>query len=355
MDWIIYGANGYTGRLIAAEAVKRGLKPVLAGRNRIEIEELASNLGLEARIFSLEDAAKVRSQLADKGLVLHCAGPFSSTSAPMLAACIATSTHYLDITGEISVFEHAWEQGDAARRADVVVCPGVGFDVVPTDCLAASLTNILPASERLTLAFEAGGGVSRGTALTSLEGLSLGGKVREDGKLKTVPLAFKTREIPFAHGPRQAVTIPWGDVFTAWVSTGVPNIEVYLSLPPTAIKRLRRLALLKPLLGLGWVQAWLRKRAEASISGPDEDARAASGVQVWAEALSLDKRRVTGILTGPNGYDITVMASLGVVEYLLETTVEGGFYTPSLLMGADYAARLEGVTMQLGVPAPAGG
>lgn len=355
MDWMIYGANGYTGRLIADQAVQRGLKPILAGRNRTEIEGLASSLGLEARIFSLDDAAKLRAQLADMRLVLHCAGPFSSTSAPMLAACIATATHYLDITGEISVFEHAWGQGEAARRADVVVCPGAGFDVVPTDCLATSLINILPAAERLTLAFEAGGGLSRGTALTSLEGLAGGGRVREDGVLKTVPLAYKTREIPFRHARRQAVTIPWGDVFTAWVSTGVPNIEVYLALPPAAIKRLRRLALLQPLLGLGWVQAWLRRRAEAGSSGPDEGARAASGVQVWAEAVSLDKRRVSGTLSGPNGYDITVMASLGMVEYLLGTPVEGGFYTPSLLMGADYAASLPGVDMRLGEPGAPGG
>lgn len=351
MNWIIYGANGYTGQLLAREAARRGLRPVLAGRNHAAVHALADELQLESRIFGLDDGPALVAELAGMRLVMHCAGPFSATSAPMLEACLASGAHYLDITGEISVFEHAWQQSERARKADVVLCPGTGFDVVPTDCLAASLANILPAAAELTLAFEAGGGLSRGTARTSLEGLAKGGCVRRDGEMKSVPLGWKTREIPFRHATRQAVTIPWGDVFTAWVSTGVPNIEVYMSMPPAAIKRLRRFAWLQPLLGLGPVQNFLRKRVDRSVAGPGQETRAATGVQVWAEAVSMDGRRVSGTLVGPNGYDITVTASLGVVEHLLGQDVEGGYYTPSLLMGAAYAASLPGIDMQLGKPA----
>jgi short subunit dehydrogenase-like uncharacterized protein len=349
-EWMIYGANGYTGRLMALEAVRRGMRPLLAGRNAAEVEGLAGELGLPARVFTLDDERSVRDALRGLRLVLHCAGPFSATSQPMIRGCLHSGAHYLDITGEISVFENAWGQGDAARRADVVLCPGTGFDVVPTDCLAASLVARLPSATGLSLAFEPGGGMSRGTAKTSVEGLARGGCVRRGGELQRVPLAWKTRRIPFAHGERLAVTIPWGDVFTAWVSTGVPDIEVYLSVPPATVRSLRRLRLVQPLLGLGWVQGLMKRRIDRRGAGPSDERRASTRTEVWGEVTSADGRCVQGTMTTPNGYELTVTASLGIVEHLLKADVEGGYYTPSLLVGADFAAGLPGVSMHIGSP-----
>jgi len=345
--WLIYGASGYTGGLVAREAVRRGLSPVLAGRNAQSVAALAHELGLESRIFALDQPAAVLEGITDCALVLHCAGPFSATSQPMIAACLAAGVHYLDVTGEISVFSNAHEQADIARRADVVLIPGVGFDVVPSDCLAASLIQVLPSATSLVLAFEAGGGPSPGTAKTSIEGLAKGGAVRQDGKLTRVPLAWKSRQIPFAHGSRSAMTIPWGDVYTAYVSTGIGNVEVYMSVPAATIKRIRSLRWLQPLLGSAAVQNFLKRRIERSVKGPSDDRRKKSACQLWGEVCASDGRRVSATMTTPNGYDLTVAASLGVVEYLLDHDVEGGYYTPSLLMGADYAASLPGVEMHL--------
>jgi len=347
MGWAIYGANGYTGALAAREAVARGLRPVLAGRNEAAVRALAGELGLEFRVFGLDDAAAVRAGVDGLGLVLHCAGPFSRTSAPMVEACLASGAHYLDVTGEIDVFAAVHARHEAARRADVVLLPGAGFDVVPTDCLAASLAAALPAAVSLQLAFEAGGGLSPGTAKTSLERLPRGGCVRRDGQLTTVPLGWKTRTVPFAHAERLAVTIPWGDVYTAWVSTGIPDVEVYLSAPPSTIRRLRRLRYLRPLLGAAPVQAFLQRRIEAGVKGPDAETRAASGAEIWGEVRTADGRSASATMSTPNGYDVTVSASLGIVERLLGEAVEGGFYTPSLLMGAGYAASLPGVRFSL--------
>ena len=346
--WMIYGANGYTGQLVARDAVGRGLSPILAGRNRAGVEALARELGLESRIFSLDDDATVSAQLRDCRLVLHCAGPFSVTSRPMTEACLAAGTHYLDITGEISVFAQAHRLHERARRADIVLIPGVGFDVVPSDCLAASLMQALPAATELVLAFEAGGGVSPGTAKTSIEGLARGGAIRKDGKLKTVPLAYKTRLIPFAHGERMAVTIPWGDVYTAHVSTGVGNIEVYMAISPRQAGSLRRMRWVQPILGLPLVQNFLKRRISKTVRGPDIQRRENTEAQLWGEVSSADGRRVSATMTTPNGYDLTVSAGLGIVQHLLEHDVEGGYYTPSLLMGAAYAASLPGVVMRIG-------
>jgi len=346
--WLIYGASGYTGGLIAREAARRKLSPILAGRNGQSVSALAQELGLESRIFALDQPSAVLEGIRDCALVLHCAGPFSSTSQPMIAACLAAGVHYLDVTGEISVFSNAQEQAEEARRADVVLIPGVGFDVVPSDCLAASLVRALPSATSLVLAFEAGGGPSPGTAKTSVEGLAKGGAVRRDGVVTMVPLAWKSRKIPFAHGSRSAMTIPWGDVYTAYVSTGIGNVEVYMSVPDTAIKRIRRLRWLQPLLRSGAVQNFLKRRIERSVQGPSGERRKNSVCQLWGEVIGADGRRISGTMTTPNGYDLTVTASLGVVQHLLEHDVEGGYYTPSLLMGADYAATLPGVEIHLG-------
>ncbi|MCP4048884.1 MAG: NAD(P)H-binding protein [Gammaproteobacteria bacterium] len=345
--WMIYGANGYTGKLIVEQARQQGLRPILAGRNRQVIEAMAAETGFDSLVFDLEDTPAVHNALEGVSIVLHCAGPFSATSQPMIEACLKNNCHYLDITGEISVFANAEWRSDEARHADIVLMPGVGFDVVPTDCLAATLVRVLPAATSLTLAFEAGGGMSPGTAKTSIEGLAGGGCIRRDGKLKWVPLAWRTREIPFEHGKRLAVSIPWGDVFTAYISTGVPDIEVYMSAPPAAILRMKRLRMIKPLLSMHWVQNMMKRRIEKSVTGPGAGERQNTEMHLWGEVSSADGRCVSATMTTPDGYDVTVTASLGIVEYLLENDVEGGFYTPSLLMGADYGTKLPGVSINI--------
>src|SRR4051812_48469930 len=208
MTFLIYGANGYTGELIAREAVRRGQKPVIAGRSADKLAPLAKELCLEFRAFALD-----KPQLDGVEAVLHCAGPFVHTSAPMVRACLDAGVHYLDITGEIAVFEAIMSMNDAAARAGVTLIPGVGFDVVPTDCLAAMLAARLPGATELELAFYSPGAeLSRGTLKTMIESIDEGGAVRRDGKIVRVPPAYEAREIPFAAGPRMAMTIPWGDV-----------------------------------------------------------------------------------------------------------------------------------------------
>ena len=345
--WMIYGANGYTGRLIVEAAQARGLSPILAGRNRQTIEAMASETGFDSIVFDLDDKAASIEALKGVAIVLHCAGPFSATSQQMIEACLENHCHYLDITGEISVFANAYKQSDEARHAEIVLMPGVGFDVVPTDCLAATLVKHLPAATAMTLAFMSGGRMSPGTAKTSIEGLAGGGCVRKDGKLKWVPLAWKSREIPFATGKRIAMTIPWGDVFTAYISTGVPDIEVYTAASPSTVLRLKRMRMVRPLLAMQWVQNMMKRRIEKSVTGPALGEREKSQMQLWGEVSSADGRSVSATMQTPDGYDVTVTASLGIVEYLLKNEVEGGFYTPSLLMGGDYAVTLPGIKINV--------
>jgi short subunit dehydrogenase-like uncharacterized protein len=346
MDWMIYGANGYTGKLVVEEAVRRGLRPVLAGRSSAALEPMSQKHGLPVRAFALDNAQALRSGLNGIGLVLHCAGPFSATCAPMLEACLDVGAHYLDITGEIDVFAHCHAQDARAKEKDIVVLPGSGFDVVPTDCLAAQLKRELPTADSLVLAFEAGGGPSPGTAKTSVEGLGKGGRARINGELKRVPLAWKTRSFERDGEQRFAMTIPWGDVYTAYLSTGIPNVEVYMGVPPATASRLRKLRLLGPLLGLGPVQSLLKQQVEKKVRGPSDSTRGKTGCVVWGEVRDAQGNEVKRRLRTPNGYEITVTAALGIVARLLSgERPSGGYYTPSRLMGANYVLGLPGVRL----------
>ena len=340
---LIYGANGYTGELIAREAKRRGLQPILAGRNRDKLSVLASELGLQCRCFDLQDVASIAAHLQGVQTVLHCAGPFSATAQPMMQACLQAKVNYLDITGEISVFEYAQTLDAAAKQAGIVICPGVGFDVVPTDCVAATLKAALPDASHLTLGFDSRSSFSPGTAKTSVEGLAQGGKIRAHGQIKTVPLAAKTRRIDFGNGEKLAMTIPWGDVSTAYHSTGIPNIEVYIPASPGLVSKLKRLNWIRPLLGLAFVQRLLKKQIEKKVHGPSESARGKARTFVWGEARNAAGVIKTARIEVPNGYTLTVDAALAVVAGVAVRQGPGGSYTPSHLLGADLLSQLPNV------------
>jgi len=338
--WMIYGANGYTGELIAREAAARGHRPILAGRNGDKVRALASELGLEARSFGLDQPEETAGHIQGCGLVLNCAGPFSATAEPMMKACLAARAHYLDITGEIAVFELAQSLDDKARSAGVVLCPGVGFDVIPTDCVAASLKAALPDATHLALGFDSRSGFSPGTAKTSVEGLAQGGKVRRDGKIVTVPLAYRVRRIDFGDGEKDAMTIPWGDVSTAYHSTGIANIEVFIPGSPRMISGAKKANYVRPVLGLKWVQRLIKARIAKTVKGPDEQARASMPTFVWGEARNARGETRTARIRTANGYSLTITGSLAVVEHLLAARPAGGAYTPSKLVGPDLVSRL---------------
>ena len=335
-QWMLYGANGYTGRLIAEEAARRGMKPILAGRNREKIEALARELGCPSRVFALGDAAGVGEQLADVRAVLHCAGPFSATAEPMMAGCLRAGVHYLDITGEIPVIEAAAARHREAVDAGVALIPAVGFDVVPSDCLAAMLARRLPGATQLLLAFAGTGTVSPGTAKTMLEGLPHGGRVRVDGQITKVPAAWKSMEIPFREGLRTAVTIPWGDVASAWHSTGIPNIEVYLALPPGQIRWLRRMRLLLPALRMPLVQPVLRYGVGRFVTGPSAKERRVGRASFWGRVCDAEGNAVEATLVTPNGYTLAALTALASVEKVLTGEAPAGFSTPSKAFGAEF-------------------
>ena len=224
-----------------------------------------------------------------------------------------------------------------------MLLPGVGFDVVPSDCLAAHLKRRLPSATHLALGFQSLGRMSRGTATTMAENIHRGGLVRQGGVLRRVPAAWKTQVIDFGTGPVKAITIPWGDVATAFHSTGIPNIEVYMAAPLGLRLAARASRSFGWLLGSRPVQRLLRRRIRAGPPGPTEEERAGGRSYLWGEAVDDTGQRVVSRLQGPEGYTMTVQAALGVVERVLAGDALPGFQTPSSVYGCDFVLGLEGM------------
>ncbi len=341
---LIYGANGYTGRLIVRQAIARGLRPILSGRNAQEISSIAREYGIEARPAALDNPAELDAALTGCTVVIHCAGPFSKTSRAMVEACVRNRVHYLDITGEISVFEALASpaRSGEAKAAGVMLLPGAGFDVVPSDCLAAHLKRRLPTATWLTLAFSGGTGLSRGTATTMIENVARGGAVRRAGKITHVPAGWRERNIDFGDKVRHVVTLPWGDVSTAFHSTGIPNVEVYTAAPAGAIRGMMVARYFGWLLATPPLQSFLKGRVRAGAPGPSDQQRSAAQARLWGEVWDDDGNRMQSRLRSPDGYSLTALTTVAAAEKVLGGGAKPGFQTPSLAFGADFILEIAG-------------
>jgi len=339
MTVLLYGAYGYTGELVAEEAADRGVDLIVAGRNGTKTRRVGIQLDVESRVF---DAPAAADNLDGVDTVLNCAGPFTETYEPIVDACLETGTNYLDITGELPVFEALAERDREAERAGVCLLPGVGFDVVPTDCIAGHLHDRMQGATDLTLGFEAPGTVSGGTLASAIEHAAGGGTVRRDGRLESVEIGAGNREIDFGNGPRHAVRIPWGDVSTAYYTTGIRNIEVYTAMPEGTARWLSLLGVLSPLLELDAVTTALQWLARQFVSGPDEAERASAQTFVWGEATD-GERTITSRLVTPETYALTADAATTAVERIENGDPPIGYQTPTTAFDPEFVLGLESV------------
>jgi short subunit dehydrogenase-like uncharacterized protein len=343
MSLLVYGAGGYTGALIARTATAQGLQPILAARRAESLTALAQELGASTRVFALDDPAAIDRQLAGVRVVLNCAGPFAHTALPLVQGCLRARAHYLDITGEIAVFEALAARTAEASAAGVMLLPGAGFDVVPSDCLAAHVAQRLPTATHLTLAIEVKSRTSHGTATTMVENIGQGGMVRRDGKLTRVPAAWRTRTVDLGEGPKRAVTLPWGDVSTAFYTTGIPNIEVYFAAPLSLRLGLHATRWLGPLLATAPLQRRLKAQVKARPAGPSDQHRQTSETLLWAEARDPRGGVAAARLRTPEAYELTHLIATRLAAAALRGEVKPGFATPAGAYGKDLILAVPGV------------
>jgi short subunit dehydrogenase-like uncharacterized protein len=346
MTWMIYGANGYTGALVAEEAVARGHRPILAGRSAEKLKPLAQRLGLDYHVFTLEDPHLAARQLSDVDAVHHAAGPFVHTSAPMIKACLQAGVHYLDITGEYPVFENTFAHDSQAREAGIALISGVGFDVIPTDCLAKYVADQVPGAGELEIAFAALTRTSAGTTHSMIELMRDGGRTRRDGQLVPLRLGQRVRRVQFSDKSRLVVEIPWGDVSTAWRTTAIPNTSTYMAYPPALARTLQLVSRVIDVTGplrSKAVRQFAHRVIAARMRGPSANARQSGRCYIWARASRADGTSAQAWLETPEAYQFTVIAGVRVVERLLASPASiVGATTPALAFGADFVLDIPG-------------
>ena len=334
MSFLIYGASGYTGKLIVESAVKQGLKPTLAGRTESKIQPLAKEFGLDYLVFGLDNIDEIAKHLKSFPLVLNCAGPFSRTAKPMIKACLQAGTHYLDITGEIEVFELAKSYHQQAKDKNIIVMSGVGFDVVPTDCMAKYLHTQLPDATHLELAFLGlGGSISHGTMSTMVEGLGRSGAIRENGKIVTKPTGQEGKIIDFGIKKHFAMTIPWGDVSTAFTTTGIPNIQVFTGVPKSSYNMMKMQFLFNPIVRLSFVKKQIQKYVDKNIVGPTAEQLEKGISLIYGKVTNANGLTKEARLQTREGYFLTAEMALIITQKVLNNKLESGYQTPAKLFG----------------------
>ncbi|MEZ5726589.1 MAG: saccharopine dehydrogenase NADP-binding domain-containing protein [Burkholderiaceae bacterium] len=338
---IVYGAYGFTGRLVAQEAVARGLRPRLAGRDAVKPRAVAESLGCEHTAVGIDDAAGLRALLQPASVVLHCAGPFVDTSAPMVQACLDTGTHYVDITGEPPVFAACHDRDAEARTKGVMLLPGAGFDVVPTDCLSGLLKQRLPDATHLTLAFMSSGGLSRGTMRTGSRYLADGTLVRVDGRVVTRAGSPCIR-VDLGDGPTEVTATTWGDVYTAWYSTGIPNIEVFMAMPPEGRKMVDSPLLVRKFLASRLARGLVERKLQAMPAGPSDEARATGHALAYGRATNAAGQSVELRLRTHEAYRLTAESAVEIGKRVLNGDAPVGYQSPAMAYGPELVLALEG-------------
>lgn len=340
MKTLIYGAYGYTGELITREAIERDLDIVVAGRNGTKTRGLGIELEVEARVF---DPGEMAAQLDDIDVVLNCAGPFTRTYEPIVEACLDNGAAYLDINGELPIFEALAERDREAEEAGIPILPGVGFEIVPTDCLALHLHDRLPDATHLRIGVRGRPGLSGGTVATLLEHADSGASIRRDGVIEQLPIGSHSREIDFGDGPRNATLVPLADVSTAYYTTGIGNIEAYAAMPELAERALRLGHPLTSIFSVTPIKRTLQRAVRTVVGGPSERAREQNRVSIWGEATNGD-RTVVSRLETPEPYSLTVDSTTSALQHLESMeTLPTGFETPSVAFDAEFVLELDGV------------
>ncbi len=331
---ILYGSYGYTGRLIAKECLAKKLNVILAGRNKEALQQQITETGFPFEVVDIDDTSSLHSLLLKGKVVIHCAGPFRHTSKAMADACLETKTHYTDITGEYQVFELLADYDQKAKAAGITIMPGTGFDVVPSDCLALHLKNRLPSATHLQLAFTMSkGGLSRGTKKSMVEGMGEDGQIRKNGKLTPLALGAKSMEVDFGSFKTSTLCIPWGDISTAWRSTGIPNIEVYAGASERMIKNAKRAKYINWLLRKRWVKRFLLKKIDKQNPGPSDEKRENGRSYLWGKVSDDKGNQVESRLETLSGYSLTAKTSVLIAEKIISGNFQSGYQTPAMAYG----------------------
>ena len=342
---LIYGAYGFTGAGISKLASEYGITPVLAGRNESKLKPLAESLGYDYVVLSLENNHdNLVKVLKHFEIVLHIAGPYTFTGEPMLDAVVEAGTHYVDLTGENHVIQQQLDRHEEFKAANIMVMPSVGYDVVPTDCLNVYVADQVDNPTNLTMVINGnytaaeGASASRGTMKSGLEVMGRPLLMRQKGEMVEVSALKVIHRVE--DGQEQTlVQIPWADMMTSYVSTGVPTIEVF---------QLRQ----------GELPGWLPRVAQSDFGrrilgwlidkfapeGPPPGALETRQTRIVSTATNDAGESASAAMITPEPYLLTFHSTLIVAKRVIDGHWESGFQTVGKVYGPDLVLEVPGVS-----------
>jgi short subunit dehydrogenase-like uncharacterized protein len=315
---MIYGATGYTGREVAQLAAGAGLNPVLGGRDTGRLTMLAAELGVESRTFGLDDMAAVQDAMSEVDVLLNCAGPFMKTAEIFMTTAIRAGVHYLDIAAELDSYQLAEKLDDEARAAGVMLLPGGGGSVAMLGCLAGHAAERVTNAQRIRIALNVTGSMSRGSAISAAENLTAECLMRSGGTLTRRDPA-EVSEFDFGGGPVTCSPVTLPDLVTIWQATKIPNIETYVHVS---------------------ADAFPQGDLAALPDGPTLEHRQANRYQVAVEATGQDGNIARAVLDTVNGYTFTSLAAAEAARRVLAGEHRPGFQTPAVLFGNGFAETI---------------
>ena len=364
----LYGATGYTGRLVAAELRRRGLDFLVAGRNAERVREVVRDLGgdVPCRVAALEDRDALRHAVGDCAVVINCAGPFTRYGEPVVRAAVETGTHYVDTTGEQGFMQDVAERYDApARAAEVAVMPACGFDYVPGDLICRLAAGGHEPLRELVLAyFVADFGATRGTLHSALEVLRGNALEYRDGGWRPAGTGPLRASFTFPGDIGRQAMLPYacGEVVTVPRHTRVGTIRSLISAADFAPHAALAPAMPFALVGLG---AALRTPLKAGVDmliqrlpeGPEREDRIRARWTIVAVAEGEDGSTTRGIVRGSDPYGLTAVTAVHAATLLAGGDCEAtGFQSPaSAFDPAAFLGHLgeHGVSHELDPPATA--
>jgi short subunit dehydrogenase-like uncharacterized protein len=343
---LIYGATGYTGRLIAEHARYIQGPPVIAGRSAHRVQALAAELGLEGRVIAFDQPKALDDTISDVGVLINAASPFAKTAPALIESCLRTGTHYVDVTGELDVFQHAFRYDKLASKRGIMIMPGVGLGIVASDCLAMHVAAGIPNAKYLRIGLLPPVSLSQGT-IRSAFGLSMSQvSIRRNGRIISVPAGRLHHDFDYGEGKRASMAVSWADVFTAYYSTGIRNIEAYFEAGFASRMVYHLGSAVADALRQAPVERWLGAAARTLFQSPSEQLRKKDRCVIVAEAEDSWRRRSCARLETPDGYSFTAQSATMVAERIRRGDFLPGFQTPGKVYGPGFVLGMEGTSRE---------
>ncbi|MBN7804589.1 saccharopine dehydrogenase NADP-binding domain-containing protein [Agrobacterium rosae] len=319
---MIYGATGYTGRMVTDHATKFGTSVVLGGRSEGPLAQLALKLGVEYRVFALVESDLIDRSLTDVAVLVNAAGPFLRTAKPLMDASIRNGVHYIDTAAELDSYRLAETLDADAKAAGVMLLPGGGGSVAMLGSLAGHAVARIQNPRKIRIGMHVAGGMSRGSVISATENMTAETLARMDGEL--VSVANSVQKLDFGRGAVDSFQVTLPDLITIWRATGVPDIETFVHVT-----------------GGGFPKGKL----SALPDGPTEQERLENRYKAVVEVTDADGTVTRSILDTVNGYSFTAIAVAEAGRRVLAGEVRAGFQTPAGLFGNGFAETIADTTI----------